>query len=115
MTVYRGEDLRIEERAIGGGETIVTFRHYVDKEQLHGKGRLFANITVPVGGAVGFHQHVDESEFYVIQAGRGRYRMDDESWEVMPGDVTEVAPGHSHGIENIGVEPLEFTALIVFA
>ncbi len=115
MAVNRFGDLRVEERTVGGGDTVVTFRHYVDKDKLHEKGRLFARLSIPPGGAVGFHQHVDESEFYVIHSGRGRYLMDDQSWEVGPGDVAEVAPGHSHGIENIGGEPLEFTALIVFS
>ncbi len=115
MAVYRVADQQVEERPVGGGDTIVTFRHHVPKEKLLGKGRLFAHLSVPVGGAVGVHQHIDETEFYVITAGRGRYLMDDEAWDVGPGDVTEVAPGHSHGIENTGDEPLEFEALIVFA
>lgn len=115
MAVYRYDDLAVEERTVGGGDTIVTFHHYVGKDKLRDMGRLFAQISVPVGGVVGFHQHTDESEFYVITSGQGRYRMDEETWEVGPGDVTEVAPGHSHGIENIGDEPLVFTALIVFA
>lgn len=115
MAVYRLEEQQVEERTAGGGDTIITFRHHVPVEKLNGKGRLFAHLSVPVGGSVGMHQHVEESEYYVITAGRGRYLMDDQSWEVGPGDVTEVAPGHSHSILNIGDEPLEFEALIVFA
>lgn len=115
MAVYRHDELAVEERTVGGGDTSITFHHYVPKEKLHDKGRLFARLSLPVGGAVGLHQHIDESEYYVIHSGRGLYRMDDETWEVGPGDVCEVAPGHSHAIDNSGEEPLEFTALIVFA
>ncbi|MFV0406364.1 MAG: cupin domain-containing protein [Propioniciclava sp.] len=115
MAVYRFDELAVEERTVGGGDLPITFRHYVSAAKLQDKGRLFAHLTIPVGGAVGFHPHVDESEFYVIHAGQGRYRMDDQTWEVGPGDIAEVAPGHSHGIDNIGDTPLEFTALIVFA
>lgn len=115
MSVTRSDDLHVDVRPVAGGETPVTFRHYVPAEKLHGKGRLFARLSIPVGGSAPVHQHVDESEYYVILSGSGRYTMDDQSWEVGPGDVTEVAPGHSHGIVNTGDVPLEFTALIVFA
>lgn len=115
MSVYRFEDLAVEERPIGGGDVDCTFHHYIPKERMHEKGRLFAQISVPAGGTVGVHPHSGESEFYVIQSGHGRYTMDEESWDVGPGDVTEVAPGHSHGIVNTGDEPLVFTALILFA
>lgn len=115
MAVYRSADLATEVRPVGGAETPVTFTHFVSRDQLHGKGRLFARIQVPAGGHVGFHQHTGESEYYVIQSGRGLYRMDDQAWEVGPGDVTEVSPGHSHGIDALGDEPLEFIALIVSA
>ncbi|MFV0452284.1 MAG: cupin domain-containing protein [Propioniciclava sp.] len=115
MAVYRSNDLTVEERPIGGGETDIVFRHYIPKEKLYDHGRLFAHLTVPVGGVVGVHEHPVDAEYYVIHSGRGRYQMDDQTWEVGPGDVAEVAPGHRHGITNIGPEPLTFTALIVNA
>ncbi|MFV0253411.1 MAG: cupin domain-containing protein [Beutenbergiaceae bacterium] len=115
MAVSRNDDLAVEVRTVGGGDTPITFHHYLPKERLHDKSRLFARVSVPVGGSIGLHQHTDESEFYVIHSGQGRYRMDDHEWDLVPGDVAEVAPGHSHGIDNTGDEPLEFTALIIFA
>lgn len=113
MSVTKRSELTTEERPVGGGEVDVVFHHYVSLDKLHGHGRLFAEVTIPVGGEAGVHQHVGESEYYVIHSGRGRYTMDEESWDVGPGDVTEVAPGHTHGIVNTGDEPLVFTALIV--
>lgn len=115
MAVQHFADLQVEQRAIGGGVGEATFHHLVPKEGLFEKGRLFAHLSIPVGGTVGVHQHVDEAEYYVILSGTGSYLMDDQTFPVATGDVCEVQPGHSHGLINTGDEPLLFIALIVFA
>ncbi|MFV0427275.1 MAG: cupin domain-containing protein [Beutenbergiaceae bacterium] len=115
MSVSRYDELSTQVRTLADGDTPITFHHYLPADKLADKGRLFAQVSVPVGGVVPIHQHVGESEYYVITSGRGRYYMDGQQWDVGPGDVTEVAPDHHHGIDNTGDEPLVFTALIIFA
>lgn len=115
MSVQHFADLPIEQRAIGGGVGEATFHHLVTKEGLFDKGRLFAHLSIPVGGTVGVHPHAEEAEYYYILSGQGTYLMDDQTYLVGPGDVCEVQPGHSHGLINTGDETLDFIALIVFA
>lgn len=97
-----------------GGQGTVTVKHLLKPDELLGKGRLFAELTVPPGASVGLHRHEGDTEAYYIVEGRGRYQNDDEVFEVAAGDLTVVDDHHSHGIENIGETPLRLIGLILF-
>lgn len=62
--------------------------------------RFILTIDVPAGGSVGYHQHGDNEEVYIILEGRGRMTVNDEERDVKPGDVILNKPGWSHGIKN---------------
>lgn len=96
------------------GNGTVTVKHLLNPDEMLGKGRLFARNAVPPGASIGVHRHEGDSEAYYILSGRGRYTDDGRTFEVQAGDLAVVDDGHLHGIENIGDEPLEFIALILF-
>jgi mannose-6-phosphate isomerase-like protein (cupin superfamily) len=51
--------------------------------------------------------HVDPmEEIYIIQKGRGRIQVNDETREVMPGDAIHIPIGHFHELTNTGEEEL---------
>ena len=108
MTVDKNEHMR-------GGEGVVTVRHFSDKEEMLGKGRMFATMLLPPGASIGKHQHVNDFEVYVIQKGRAKV-MDPDNGEAFlePGDMMLCRDSEFHAIENAGEDELEVTALILY-
>lgn len=100
--------------AMRGGKGTVTVKHLLKPDELLGKGRLFAELTVPPGASVGLHRHEGDVEAYYILQGRGRYLNNEEVYEVEAGDLTLVDDHHSHGIENTGDTPLKLIGMILF-
>ena len=68
---------------------------------------------LPPGTSVGYHRHETIEECYVIMEGSGRMTVDDETIEVIPGDVILNRLGGSHGIYNHARDELEFFAVAV--
>jgi quercetin dioxygenase-like cupin family protein len=46
------------------------------------------------------HRHAQQEEVYVVLAGAGRIRLDDETVELAPGDVVRVAPAVVRAFEG---------------
>lgn len=90
-----------------------TVTHLLTPEQMGGKCRLFARVSILPGHGLLPHKHAGETETYYILSGRGLYDDDGEKRPAGPGDVFFCADGHSHGIVCIGDEPMEFIALII--
>ena len=75
--------------------------------------QLLAVMTLPPGSGMGYHQHVEDEEVYVILSGKGIFSDNGQEKEVGPGDMALTLKGESHGITNIGGEPLVFLAAVV--
>jgi len=88
-------------RAHGGGvaHMIVDTRHLQTL-------MFLAHASVPSGNKlVG---HVDPmEEIYIIQRGRGRMQVDEETHEVFPGDAIPIPIGSFHELVNTGKEEME--------
>ena len=100
--------------AMRGGEGAVTVKHLLKPDELLGKGRLFAELTIPPGASVGLLRHEGDVEAYYILQGKGRYLNNEEVFEVEAGDLTLVDDHNSHGLENVGDTPLKLIGLILF-
>lgn len=70
------------------------------------RNQSLAEARVPVGGATLAHRHRQTEEIYYITHGRGRIRIEDEAFEVGPGDAIAIPPGQRHQLWNTGAEPL---------
>jgi len=111
------EDLRqdtVPEFRGGKGEIQITHFLEVEKDEFNSKGRLFAKNVLKPGSSVGFHEHVGDSETYVILSGEGLVDDNGDQLSVKPGDVIITRNGEKHSIENTGTSDLEFIALILF-
>ncbi len=86
-----------------------------DKNELNGKGRMFAKITLPPGSSVGWHEHVGDSEAYYILRGQALVNDNGTEVELAAGDVVLTSDGESHSIANNGDQDLVFIALVLFA
>jgi mannose-6-phosphate isomerase-like protein (cupin superfamily) len=97
-----------------GGQGVVTVKHLLNPDEMLGKGRLFAQNTVPPGASIGLHRHQGDSEAYYVIEGSGVYRNNDQSFAIKAGDLARVDDLNAHSIENTGDVPLVFIALILF-
>jgi quercetin dioxygenase-like cupin family protein len=99
-----------------GGKGTVEVRHFISgPEELNGKGRLFAQLTLNPGCSIGYHMHEGDSEIFYILEGTAQYNDDGVVKTVVPGDVAFCAAGHCHGIANEGTEVVRLIAVIPYA
>ena len=107
MTIQHNEHMR-------DGKGTVVVKHLLNPDEMLGKGRLFAELTVPPGASIGMHRHEGSVEAYYILQGVGRYyNDDDEPFDVTVGDMTLVDDQHTHSIENTGDTPLVLIGLVL--
>ncbi len=118
----------------------ITEMRWIFQQELGSNLVFFHEVTVPVGGVEGTHQHIGSEELYFVTAGKGVAYMgenDDPSlsaqvpqyplvsmpifglderkmWEVPvePGSVIFTKSGGMHGIRNTGTEELKFVAFL---
>jgi mannose-6-phosphate isomerase-like protein (cupin superfamily) len=96
-----------------GGNGVTEITHIFKQDELGGKARLCAKITVNPGCSIGMHEHVNEEEIYYIIQGTGIIDDNGVKREVKPGDAVITKGGESHSVENTGDIPLELVALIL--
>lgn len=113
--VKKGESLRVQENVqMRGGDGTIILQHFLNADEMHGKGRLFSRITVKPGCSIGYHEHHGESEIFAVLSGTGRFNDNGTDVSVSAGDVLVTGSGNGHGIACVGEEPLELVALILF-
>ena len=103
-------DIREQMR---GGKGTVEMLHVLRQEELGGRCRLLAKLTLGPGASIGKHVHENEEEvFYIL---RGTALVDDNGTPVTlnAGDALLTGGGQSHSVENTGNEPLEMMAIIL--
>ena len=104
------ETRRVEHMCGGVGHVLI--KEILDKEQLNGKCRLYAQVTLEPGCSLGFHEHHEESETYYIISGKGIYSDNGTLRMVEAGEMTFTPNGKGHAMTNAGEEDLVFMALI---
>ena len=102
---------RVENMSGGAGHVLI--KRLLDEKQLNGKCRMYAQVTLEPGCAIGYHEHHNESETYYIISGKGIYSDNGTLRMVQPGDVTFTPNGMGHGLTNSGDEDLVIMALII--
>lgn len=96
-----------------GGKGSVEILHIFQKDELGGKARLHAKITLQPGCSIGFHTHEEEEEIFYIIRGTGTVDDNGKKETVTAGDAVLTGGGAGHAIENTGQEPLEMVATIL--
>lgn len=95
----------------GSGE--VEIQHIFKKEELKGKARLVARITLKQGCSIGSHVHGQEEEIFYVLKGEGVATENGETVILKEGDAMVTGGGSSHSIENQSENPLELFAVIL--
>ncbi len=105
-------DLEFE---LKGGRGTTRVLNILDKEELHGTGRLFAVSIIPPGGSIGKHTHSGDFETYYILEGKALVDDNGTKRELVPGDMTQCRDGDFHSIENVGDIDLRYIAVILYS
>jgi len=94
------------EIAHGGVGTIGAVR-IARAAELAGACDFIDYAELPPGTTIGDHRHgPTEEEYYLVLAGTGRLRLEDDVFPVTAGDLVRNPPGGLHGLRNTGPEPL---------
>lgn len=104
--ISRREEMR-------GGSGTVHIEHFWKADELKSNTRLFARLVLPPGTSIGFHNHEDEEEVFVVLKGKGLIDEGETSSEVLPGDTIRTGDGCGHGVASVGDEALELLAVIM--
>lgn len=96
-----------------GGKGSVELLHIFKQDELKGKARLCARITLTPGSSIGLHEHVDEEEIFYIISGNGSLNDNGTTIKVGAGDAVITGNGASHSVEAVGEEPLVMMAVIL--
>ena len=95
------------------GKLYVDAVKFLEAEDAYGAGSFFGHATVPPGGSIGIHRHTGEFEVYYILSGSAKVWDNDEEHILTAGDMMQCRDGDTHGIENVGVDSLEFIAMVI--
>jgi mannose-6-phosphate isomerase-like protein (cupin superfamily) len=107
MSDYAVKNLLEIDDVFGEGPVEARFsRKYIDSEELGVSLFRYAPNMVATDG----HHHKEQEEAYVVVAGSGRIKLDDDVVELRRFDVVRVAPHVVRGFEA-GPEGLEIIAV----
>lgn len=101
------------EAVVQKGEGLLTIKDLADKESMYNNARMFSQIDINPGCSIGYHPHINETEFYYIIKGEGIFNDNGTEIPVHVGDVCATGYGEYHSLKNTGTELLSIIALIV--
>ena len=70
-----------------------------------------ALVTLPRGKSSDNHYHEVSDESYVILRGEARIVIDDQTFDLLPGDACFIQHHERHQIWNVGQDDLDFVAI----
>ena len=112
--IKRSEEMRSEIRSnMRDGDGDVTLVHLLEKEDMMGKARLVARMTIPVGGSIGKHVHGPDAEIYIIVSGVAQIDDNGTLCTLNAGDAVFNGGGEYHSCKNAGDTPLEILGVVI--
>ena len=97
-----------------GGDGDIRLEAFLSADELYNKGRLFSRIVIGPGCSIGYHEHANEMESYVVVAGEAEYDDNGEKKFIRAGDVTLTRAGEGHAVKNNSGSDVILIALILF-
>jgi mannose-6-phosphate isomerase-like protein (cupin superfamily) len=111
--IIRRNEMKVEKKEKPrGGDGIVTYTYYLESDT-EKNARMLAEMAFPPGASIGYHQHENETEYYIVHSGNGIVNDNGKEVPVKSGDVVVTGDGESHSIKNTGTEPLIVSAIII--
>lgn len=113
MKRTESEMMREIKDRMRGGEGQVEIVHLFAQEELKGRCRLVARLTLMPGCSIGPHVHEAEEEIFYIMSGTAAADDNGTAVRLEPGDTLKTGGGESHAIANAGDVPLVLFAVIL--
>jgi len=112
--IIRGE--KLEQKVIEnprGGKGKAVAMAYEAASGFAGEIGMMAMMQLEPGSEIGYHEHTDDMELYLILDGIGRVNDNGTMEVVNPGDLVVTKRGESHSLINETPEPVTFLAIII--
>lgn len=94
-----------------GGEVVKQDHRYtvIDNREL--KNLVVSSTRLKPGCSTNGHRHPGQEEVYHFVYGTGQMELDDDKFEVNPGDYVLIKDGVFHRVHNTGLETLYFVCV----
>lgn len=102
----------VKEEMRGGDGKVLIEKLWDPETELKANNRLFAKLTLEPGSSIGFHNHNDEEEVFVILNGVAEADDNGKKELLYPGDTILTGDGAGHSIKSVGDDRLEMIAVI---
>jgi mannose-6-phosphate isomerase-like protein (cupin superfamily) len=106
---YRTE---VRENMRGGSGSVKIEHFWEPGKEMLGHNRMAARLTLPPGASIGFHNHDNEDEIFVIVKGQAEADDNGTLSILNAGDTLLTGNGAGHSIRNVGEGDLELVAVI---
>ena len=106
---YRTE---VRENMRGGNGSVKIEHFWEPEKEMLSQNRMAARLTLPPGASIGFHNHENEDEIFVIVKGQAEADDNGTLSVLNAGDTLLTGNGGGHSIRNIGEGDLELVAVI---
>jgi mannose-6-phosphate isomerase-like protein (cupin superfamily) len=112
MIIHRDAMQTEIKEQMRGGEGKTHFAYFVPNDT-EKNARMLAELSLEPGSSIGYHQHDNETEYFIFISGTGVAVDNGEEFPIQAGDVMITGNGGAHSVENTGSVPLVFNAIIV--
>jgi len=86
---------------------------YDGVQGIEGKIKMFSVVNLNPDSMVGYHQHINDMEIYLMLDGTAVINDNGNIDILKPGDMLITNFGEWHSIENKSAEPITFLAIIM--
>jgi mannose-6-phosphate isomerase-like protein (cupin superfamily) len=93
---------------MNGGKGAVNYRRALGPSIFSSNWAYVDHYVVPAGASIGAHVHNGVEEVYLVIAGEGAAKVNDETAPLKKGDAVPIKVKDVHSFENTGTADLEF-------
>lgn len=112
--IRKKEDMRLQLREnICNGDGSIECLHLLEKEEMCGKARLCALMTLKPGDSIGLHPHGPDAEIYYILSGEMIGTDNGKEVVLHAGDAMFTANNETHSVKNVASEPAVLLAVVM--
>ncbi len=104
--------LEIKEN-MRGGDGQVEMLHLFTQNELRGRCRIFARLTLQPGCSIGEHAHDQEEEIFYVLEGEAEAQDNGKTVILKTGEALITGGGDTHAIANRANVPLVLMAVIL--
>lgn len=107
MKINRDKNNKKRMEKCHDGVGSILFREVFSKNDFESNLVHLHETVIEPHSTIGYHKHVGNEEVYYIIEGTGVMKVNEEEFEVSPGDAVNTQSGDSHGLTNSSDSPIK--------